>query len=189
MKLLTKSDKLISGLKKIEIEDSISLVNYLPYRYEEFFYDDETSFYDKKRVVIKGKLNASPRLVKTSSVDITIFYFRSIKGNLYVVKAFNHRYLKNILNTNITKKVGIGIVLIIIFLITVNAYSYTIITEYIINTVNEKNSRTLINSLDEVYYKITMGIVKKNQDRITNLYYKNVGEFEIHQSTLDEFVA
>ena len=63
------------------------------------------------------------------------------------------------------------------------------ITEYIINTVNEKNSRTLINSLDEVYYKITMGIVKKNQDRITNLYYKNVGEFEIHQSTLDEFVA
>ena len=40
MKLLTKSDKLISGLKKIEIEDSISLVNYLPYRYEEFFYDD-----------------------------------------------------------------------------------------------------------------------------------------------------
>lgn len=63
------------------------------------------------------------------------------------------------------------------------------ITEYIINTVNEKNSRTLINSLDEVYYKITMEIVKKNQDRITNLYYKNVGEFEIHQSTLDEFVA
>ena len=62
------------------------------------------------------------------------------------------------------------------------------ITEYIINTVNEKNSRTLINSLDEVYYKITMGIVKKNQDRITNLYYKNVGDFEIHQSTLDEFV-
>ena len=63
------------------------------------------------------------------------------------------------------------------------------ITEYIINTVNEKDSRTLINSLDEVYYKITMGIVKKNQDRITNLYYKNVGDFEIHQSTLDEFVA
>ena len=62
------------------------------------------------------------------------------------------------------------------------------ITEYIINTVNEKNSRTLINSLDEVYYKITMEIVKKNQDRITNLYYKNVGDFEIHQSTLDEFV-
>ena len=63
------------------------------------------------------------------------------------------------------------------------------ITEYIISTVNEKNSRTLINSLDEAYYKITMGIVKKNQDRITNLYYKNVGDFEIHQSTLDEFVA
>lgn len=63
------------------------------------------------------------------------------------------------------------------------------ITEYIINTVNEKNSRTLINSLDETYYKITMGIVKKNQDRITNVYYKNVGDFEIHQSTLDEFVA
>ena len=57
------------------------------------------------------------------------------------------------------------------------------ITEYIINTVNEKNSRTLINSLDEAYYKITMGIVKKNQDRITNLYYKNVRDFEIHQST------
>ena len=62
------------------------------------------------------------------------------------------------------------------------------ITEYIINTVNEKSSRTLINSLDEIYYKITMGIVKKNQDRITNAYYKNVGDFEIHQSTLDEFV-
>lgn len=63
------------------------------------------------------------------------------------------------------------------------------IIEYIINTINEKNSRTLINSLDEAYYKITMGIVKKNQDRITNVYYKNVGDFEIHQSTLDEFVV
>ncbi len=63
------------------------------------------------------------------------------------------------------------------------------ITEYIINTINEKNSRTLINSLDEIYYKITMGIAKKNQDRITNIYFKNVGDFEIHQSTLDEFVA
>lgn len=63
------------------------------------------------------------------------------------------------------------------------------ITEYIINTVNGKDSRTLINSLDEAYYKITMGIVKKNQERITNVYYKNVGDFEIHQSTLDEFVA
>ena len=63
------------------------------------------------------------------------------------------------------------------------------IVEYIITTVNEKNSRTLINSLDEAYYKITMGIIKKNQDRITNVYYKNVGDFEIHQSTLEEFVA
>ena len=40
------------------------------------------------------------------------------------------------------------------------------ITEYIINTVNEKNSRTLINSLDEVYYRITMEIVKKNQNTL-----------------------
>lgn len=63
------------------------------------------------------------------------------------------------------------------------------IIEYIITTVNEKNSRTLINSLDENYYKLTMRIVKENQDRITNVYYKNVGDFEIHQSTLDEFVA
>ena len=63
------------------------------------------------------------------------------------------------------------------------------IIEYIITTVNEKNSRTLINSLDENYYKLTMRIVKENQDRITNLYYKNVGEFEIHQSSLEEFVA
>lgn len=100
MKLLTKSNSVISNLQKIGIEDSISLVNYLPYRYDEFSYDDETSFYDKKRVVIKGKLSASPRLVKTSSVDIIIFYFLSTKGNLYTVKAFNHHYLKNILNTN-----------------------------------------------------------------------------------------
>ena len=63
------------------------------------------------------------------------------------------------------------------------------IIEYIVNTVNEKNSRTLINSLDENYYKLTMRIVKENQDRITNLYYKNVGDFEIHQSSLEEFVA
>lgn len=63
------------------------------------------------------------------------------------------------------------------------------IIEYIVNTVNEKNSRILINSLDENYYKLTMRIVKENQDRITNLYYKNVGDFEIHQSSLEEFVA
>ena len=63
------------------------------------------------------------------------------------------------------------------------------IIEYIITTVNEKNSRTLINSLDENYYKLTMRIIKENQDRITNLYYKNVGEFEIHQSSLEEFIA
>ena len=63
------------------------------------------------------------------------------------------------------------------------------IIEYIINTVNEKNSRILINSLDENYYKLTMRIIKENRDRITNLYYKNVGEFEIHQSSLEEFIA
>ena len=63
------------------------------------------------------------------------------------------------------------------------------IIEYIITTVNEKNSRTLINGLDENYYKLTMRIIKENQDRITNLYYKNVGEFEIHQSSLEEFIA
>ena len=63
------------------------------------------------------------------------------------------------------------------------------IIEYIITTVNEKNSRILINSLDENYYKLTMRIIKENRDRITNLYYKNVGEFEIHQSSLEEFIA
>ena len=63
------------------------------------------------------------------------------------------------------------------------------IVEYIINTVNETNSRTLINSLDNIYYKLVIKVITKNKPRITNIYFKNVGEFDIHHSTLEEFTS
>lgn len=63
------------------------------------------------------------------------------------------------------------------------------IVEYIINTVNEPNSRILINSLDDIYYKLVMKVITKNKDRITNTYFKNASEFDIHHSTLQEFTG
>jgi len=63
------------------------------------------------------------------------------------------------------------------------------IVEYIINTVNEANSRMLINSLDNIYYKLVIKVITKNRERITNTYFKNVGEFDIHHSTLEEFTS
>lgn len=63
------------------------------------------------------------------------------------------------------------------------------IVEYIINTVNEANSRMLINSLDNIYYKLVVKVITKNRERITNTYFKNVGEFDIHHSTLEEFTS
>lgn len=74
---------------------------------------------------------ANELIVNIDKIHTTIMGIDRIKKNINIDGAVVD-FCKNILNTNITKKVGIGIVLIIIFLITVNAYSYTIITEYII---------------------------------------------------------
>ena len=46
MKLLTNSKNLIEELKKIHIERSEELIEYLPYRYESFDYTDENELED-----------------------------------------------------------------------------------------------------------------------------------------------
>lgn len=99
MKLLTKTKSLLDNLKKIGIEDSDSLLSHLPYKYDTFYYDEENNFYDKKRIVLFGKLISTPKLVVSSHLDLVTFYFRSEKGNTYPVVAFGRTYLKSILNT------------------------------------------------------------------------------------------
>ena len=70
MKLLTNSKNLIEELKKIHIERSEELIEYLPYRYESFDYTDENELEDGQRVVLLGRIVSNPRHVKTNNYDI-----------------------------------------------------------------------------------------------------------------------
>lgn len=62
MKLLTNSKALTEQLKKISVERSEDLIEYLPYRYESFEYTDEEDVKDRQRIVILGRLVSNPRL-------------------------------------------------------------------------------------------------------------------------------
>lgn len=98
MKLLTNSKNLIEELKKIHIERSEELIEYLPYRYESFDYTDENELEDGQRVVLLGRIVSNPRHVKTNNYDIITFHFITGKNHFYSCKIFNRPFYMQMLD-------------------------------------------------------------------------------------------
>lgn len=97
MKILTKSETILNGLEKLNIKSSEELLNFLPYKYEDISYSDKSTFEDKEKVVLLGKLVSNPKHFIKNKLDIITFFFASTNGNIYSVKIFNHSYLMKIL--------------------------------------------------------------------------------------------
>ena len=93
MEKLTKSKRLNYLLGQMGIFTPYDVVNHLPKRYENLNYTEERNLEDKQRVVIKGKMVALPRYVKTSRVKLITFDFISSNRNYFKVVAFNREYL------------------------------------------------------------------------------------------------
>ncbi|MDD7735604.1 MAG: ATP-dependent DNA helicase RecG [Bacilli bacterium] len=98
MRLLTSSTNLIEDLKKINIYRSEDLIEYLPYRYDSFYYTDEDELLDKMRVVVLGKLVSNPRSSSKGKLNTITFHFVSNKGKFYSCIVFNRPYLMGILD-------------------------------------------------------------------------------------------
>ena len=98
MEKLTKSKRLNYLLGQMGIFTPYDVVNHLPKRYENLNYTEERNLEDKQRVVIKGKLAALPRYVRTRRIQLITFDFLSSSGNYFKVVAFNRAYLLNGLN-------------------------------------------------------------------------------------------
>ena len=95
MKLLTKSQNIIDSLAKINIYSSEDLLNYLPYRYEDNSYSDESELEDKQKITILGKLVSNPRHIRAGKFDLITFFFVSVNGKFYNIKLFNRSYMMN----------------------------------------------------------------------------------------------
>ena len=93
MEKLTKSKRLNYLLGQMGIFTPYDVVNHLPKRYENLNYTEERNLEDKQRVVIKGKMVALPRYVKTKRVKLITFDFISSNRNYFKVVAFNREYL------------------------------------------------------------------------------------------------
>lgn len=98
MKLLTSSKNVIEELKKIHIERSEDLIEYLPYRYESFEYTDENNLTDKSRLVVLAKLVSTPRLFTKGKLTIITFHVVSVSGKFYTCKVYNRPYMMNMLD-------------------------------------------------------------------------------------------
>ena len=93
MEKLTKSKRLNYLLGQMGIFTPFDVVNHLPRRYENLNYTEERNLIDKQRVVVKGRMAALPRYVRTRRVQLITFDFISSNGNYFKVVAFNRAYL------------------------------------------------------------------------------------------------
>ena len=100
MEKLTKSKRLNYLLGQMDIFTPFDVVNHLPRRYENLNYTEERNLEDKQRVIIKGKMVALPRYVKTKRVQIITFDFITSNKNFFKVVAFNRAYLQKNLSLN-----------------------------------------------------------------------------------------
>ena len=98
MKLLTSSEKIVNALDKLNIHDTYDLIEYLPYRYEDYSYNDEKELKDKDKVTLLIKLVSNVKHIQ-AKIDILKFYFVSVKtGIFYEGIIFNRAFYKNVLN-------------------------------------------------------------------------------------------
>ena len=93
MEKLAKSKRLNYLLGQMDIFTPYDVVNHLPKRYENLNYTEERNLDDKQRVVVKGKLVALPRYVRTKRVQLITFDFITEQKNYFKVVAFNRAYL------------------------------------------------------------------------------------------------
>ena len=93
MEKLTKSKRLNYLLGQMDIFTPLDVVNHLPKRYENLNYTEERNLEDKQRVVIKGKMVALPRYVRTKRVQLITFDLLTENKNYFKVVAFNRAYL------------------------------------------------------------------------------------------------
>ena len=93
MEKLAKSKRLNYLLGQMDIFTPFDVVNHLPRRYENLNYTEERNLEDKQRVVIKGKLAALPKYVRTKRVQLITFDFITANRNFFKVVAFNRAYL------------------------------------------------------------------------------------------------
>ena len=99
MKLLTKSENLLEGLKLLNITTSEELVNYLPYRYEDFSYSDETKLHEKGQIVLFGRLVSNVKSFNNGNLSIIRFTFMSFSSPyLYECVVFNQPYYSKTLS-------------------------------------------------------------------------------------------
>ena len=83
MDKLTKSKRLNYLLGQMGIFTPFDVVNHLPKRYEDLNYTEERDLEDKQRVVVKGKLAALPRYVKTRRVQLITSDLITSKRNFF----------------------------------------------------------------------------------------------------------
>lgn len=101
MKLLTNSQIILDSLNKMGIKDSYTLVETLPYRYENYAYSDEKEIKDKDKLTLLIKLASTPKCVHTAKIDIIKFYFVSKKTRkIYKAVIYNRTFYKILLNLN-----------------------------------------------------------------------------------------
>lgn len=99
MKLLTSSVKMISALSRIDIRDSFDLIEFLPYRYEDYSYSDEDNLKNKEKLTLLIRLVSNPTLVRVKKLDIVSFYFISLKSQkMYKAVIFNRSFYQKTLN-------------------------------------------------------------------------------------------
>lgn len=93
MKLLTKSQNLLDGLNSLNITTAEEMVNYLPYRYEDLSYSDETHIHEKSQVVLFGRLVSNVKSFQHGSLSMIRFTFMSFASPyLYECVVFNQPY-------------------------------------------------------------------------------------------------
>ena len=98
MDKLTKSPRLNYLLGQMGIFTPYQVIEHLPRRYDDLSYTKEKGLEDKERVVILGKLVSLPKYVKTRTVEIVTFDFITVNRTYFRIKAYNRRYLTNILD-------------------------------------------------------------------------------------------
>lgn len=98
MRIISKSKPLLDSLEKQKISTAEELIEFLPFRYENYSYTDESKIKDSQKVVLLGKLVSNPKLVRAKRLTIISFNFISVDNKLYLVKIFNRDFIMNYLN-------------------------------------------------------------------------------------------
>lgn len=95
------SPSLKKKLTELELLTNNDIVNYLPYRYDTYFLTHlDHSLKDKERVVFYGKIQGNLKYFRLFRRDLIQLYLAVDHGPVYLVKAWNQRYLLKTFHDN-----------------------------------------------------------------------------------------